>query len=219
MAGRIAACAPRESSSASPPPPPSARWAIFGKLAYDEGATVGTLLAVRFAIAAIAVLGAGARAPARSAGCAPIPRRDVGIAVALGALGYSAQAGCYFAAARAASTPPCSRCVLYTFPAIVTVAAIVLGRERASRRTAAALLLASVGLVLVLAGAATGALDPLGTALGLAAAVIYATYILSSEGIAGRRRPAPAERARLHRRGRHAHAGRAAPSAICTRAT
>ena len=70
---------------------------IFGKLAYDEGATVATLLAVRFATRgdpfwALAV------GSARSAACARIPRRDLGIALALGALGYSAQAGCYFAA-------------------------------------------------------------------------------------------------------------------------
>ena len=160
---------------------------IFGKLAYDEGATVATLLAIRFSIAAIAfwALAAATGAIRR---LRAIPRRDLGIAVALGALGYSAQAGCYFAALQQLDASLLSL-VLYTFPAIVTVAAIVLGRERASRRSAAALLLVSVGLVFVLAGAATGALDPLGTALGLAAAVIYATYILSSEGIAGRVSP------------------------------
>ena len=40
--------------------------AVFGKLAYDEGVTVGTLLAVRFGMAAvlfwaIAIAGGGAR--------------------------------------------------------------------------------------------------------------------------------------------------------------
>lgn len=69
---------------------------------------------------------------------------------------------------------------------IVTVAAIALGRERGSRRSVVALALASTGLALVLAGAAAGALDPLGTALGLAAAVLYSGYILVSDGIAGR---------------------------------
>ena len=64
--------------------------------------------------------------------------------------------------------------------------AVAIGRERASRRTAVALTLASAGLVLVLAGAAAGALDPLGTALGLTAALIYSAYILSSEGVAER---------------------------------
>ena len=46
--------------------------------------------------------------------------------------------------------------------------------------------LASGGLVLVLAGAAAGALDPVGAALAVGAAVIYTAYILVSEGIAGR---------------------------------
>jgi drug/metabolite transporter (DMT)-like permease len=72
---------------------------------------------------------------------------------------------------------------------IVTVAAILLGREAMSRRTTVALLFASAGLVLVLAGAASGGVDALGAALGLTAAVVYSAYILSSEGIARRLGP------------------------------
>jgi drug/metabolite transporter (DMT)-like permease len=75
--------------------------------------------------------------------------------------------------------------LVYTFPTIVTATAILLGREPASRRTLAALTLASTGLVLVLAGAA-GGLDPLGAALGLTAAVVYSAYILISEGVSAR---------------------------------
>jgi drug/metabolite transporter (DMT)-like permease len=114
-----------------------------------------------------------------------ISRGDLLIAFALGAVGYSAQAGAYFAALRRLDASLLSL-LLYTFPAIVTVAAIALGRERASRRTTAALLLASAGLVLVLALPGTGALDPLGTALALTAAVVYSTYLLTSEGVVGR---------------------------------
>ena len=51
---------------------------------------------------------------------------------------------------------------------------------------ASALGLASVGLFLVLAGAGAGALDPLGTLLGVSAAVIYSTYILTSASVAER---------------------------------
>ena len=70
---------------------------IFGKLAYDEGATVGTLLAARFVLAAALFwLLVAARAALRE--LRALPRRDVGIALALGAIGYSAQAGAYFAA-------------------------------------------------------------------------------------------------------------------------
>jgi drug/metabolite transporter (DMT)-like permease len=158
--------------------------AIFGKLAYDEGATVGTLLPVRFVLAAalfwalVAVSGAGARLRA-------LTRRDLGIALALGGIGYSAQAGAFFSALERLDASLLSL-LLYTFPAMVTVAAIVLGRERGNRRTAVALVVASAGLVLVLAGAGTGALDPLGTVLGLTAAVVYSTYILSSQGITER---------------------------------
>jgi drug/metabolite transporter (DMT)-like permease len=157
---------------------------IFGKLAYDEGATVGTLLAVRFMLAAalfwVLVAGTGGARRVRA-----LSRRDLGIALALGGVGYGAQAGAYFAALQRLDASLLSLLV-YTFPAMVTVAAIALGRERASRRTAAALALASAGLFLVLAGAGAGALDPLGTFLGVSAAVVYSTYVLSAAGIAER---------------------------------
>jgi drug/metabolite transporter (DMT)-like permease len=157
---------------------------IFGKLAYGEGVSVGTLLAARFAIAAalfwLVILATGGARELRQLG-----RRDVAIALALGACGYSLQAGCYFVALERIDASLLSL-LLYTFPAIVATAAVVLGRERMSRRRLAALSLALSGLVLVVAGAGTGALDPLGAALGLGAAVVYSTYILVSQGVAGR---------------------------------
>jgi drug/metabolite transporter (DMT)-like permease len=156
---------------------------IFGKLAYGDGATVGTLLAARFGIAA-AVLWLVVAASGRARVLRALPRRDAGIALALGAVGYGAQAGGYFAALRRLD-PSLLALLVYTFPTIVTIAAIALGRERASRRTTAALALASAGLVLVLAGG-SGALDPAGVALGLGAAVVYSVYILASEGVAAR---------------------------------
>jgi drug/metabolite transporter (DMT)-like permease len=161
--------------------------AIFGKLAYGEGATVGTLLAVRFVLAAAvfwALVLAGGAAPEVRA----LRRRDVGIAIGLGGIGYALQAGCYFAALTRIDASLLSL-LLYTFPAIVAAAAVALGRERIDARRGAALTLASTGLVLVVAGAGTGALDPLGTALGLGAACVYSTYILVSEGVAVRMRP------------------------------
>jgi drug/metabolite transporter (DMT)-like permease len=160
---------------------------IFGKLAYDEGATVGTLLATRFTIAAaifwaLLAVRTGVRDLRR------LSRRDVALAIALGAIGYGAQAGGYFAALERLDASLLAL-LIYTFPVIVTAAAIALGRERASRRTGAALTLSSAGIALVLAGAAAGALDPLGTALGLAAAVVYSVYILVSERVAARVSP------------------------------
>jgi drug/metabolite transporter (DMT)-like permease len=162
--------------------------AVLGKLAYENGATVGTLLAVRFALAAaifwVLVFGArGATAEVRRLG-----GRDIGTALALGAAGYAAQAGCFFTALERIDASLLSL-LLYTFPAMVAVAAIVLGREHADPARLGALVLASIGLVLVLASAKPGALDPLGAALALGAALIYTTYILVSQGIAGRLSP------------------------------
>jgi drug/metabolite transporter (DMT)-like permease len=161
--------------------------AIFGKLAYGDGATVGTLLAVRFVLAAALfwtlVLAGGAVQEVRTLG-----RRDIGAGLALGACGYAIQAGCYFAALERIDASLLSL-LLYTFPAMVAAAAVALGRERIDGRRLTALALASGGLVLVVAGAGAGALDPLGAALGLAAAVVYSTYILVSDGVVGRVRP------------------------------
>jgi drug/metabolite transporter (DMT)-like permease len=155
---------------------------IFGKLAYDEGATVGTLLATRFVLAsALLWLLVGARA------LRALAPRDVAVALALGAVGYGAQAGGYFAALERLDASLLSLLV-YVFPVIVAVAAVALRRERASRRTAVALALSAAGLVLVLAGAA-GELDGLGTLLGLGTAVVYSAYVLGSEGIAARVAP------------------------------
>jgi drug/metabolite transporter (DMT)-like permease len=162
--------------------------AVFGKLAYAAGATVATLLAVRFALAAalfwVIVLAAGAARRELRA----LPGRDICVGLALGGCGYAVQAGCYFAALERIDASLLSL-LLYTFPAMVAVAAVALGRERIDRRRLAALALASGGLALVVAGAGTGALDPLGAALALCAAGVYSTYILASEKIAARLSP------------------------------
>jgi drug/metabolite transporter (DMT)-like permease len=161
--------------------------AVLGKLAFEDGATVGTLLAARFVLAAVVfwavVLAAGARGEIRA-----LARRDVGVALALGAGGYAIQAGSYFAALERIEASLVAL-LLYTFPSIVAIAAVALGREPLDGRRVAALALASGGLVLVLAGAGAGALDPLGAALALGAAVVYSAYILVSERVAGRLRP------------------------------
>src|SRR4051794_3154535 len=158
--------------------------AIFGKLAYGAGATAGTLLAGRFVLAALIFW---CLVPLREVRA--LPRRDVLVGLGLGACGYALQAGCYFAALERIDASLLSL-LIYTFPAIVAAAAIALGRERADSRRLGALVVASSGIALVVAGAGAGALDPLGAALGLTAAVTYSAYILVSEGIA-RRVPPP----------------------------
>jgi len=153
--------------------------AVFGKLAYAEGATVGTLLALRFLFASglFWAGGAGRALPAR---------RDVLLALGLGAGGYAVQAGLYFGALSRIDAGLLSLLV-FTFPVIVAVAAVALGRERMTRRRAFALAGALGGTALFVGS--TGAVDVLGVALGLGAAVLYSAYILVSEGVAQRMPP------------------------------
>jgi drug/metabolite transporter (DMT)-like permease len=152
--------------------------AIFGKLAYDEGVTVLTLLVVRFGVAALLLAPAAAvrlrRGPRR------LVRRSVVAAVLLGGVGYAVQSGLFFAALERMDASLLAL-VLYTYPAMVTMAGYALGRERPDRRRTTALAVSSAGLVLVLGGAAGGTLDVMAIALGLGAAATYTTYILVAD--------------------------------------
>jgi drug/metabolite transporter (DMT)-like permease len=154
--------------------------AVLGKLAYDEGATVGTLLSLRFALAAalfwVLVPAAELRA---------VSRRDIVHGLGLGAVVYALQAGTYFAALERIDASLLSL-LTYTFPVLVAVAAVALGRERFDGRRAVALTMAAAGLVLILGSAGTGAVDTIGIALGLVTAVVYASYVLVGEGVAQR---------------------------------
>ncbi|TWD81693.1 threonine/homoserine efflux transporter RhtA [Kribbella amoyensis] len=152
--------------------------AIFGKLAYDSGVVLGDLLLFRFAIAAALLLViARARGVLRG-----LPRRSVLAGLAMGGIGYATQSGLFFGALERMDASLLAL-ILYVYPVLVMIGAIVLGRERASVRRIAALVIASVGTALVLGGAASGGLDPLGAAMGFGAAVAYTVYILAGDRI------------------------------------
>src|SRR3954471_1628770 len=159
---------------------------VFGKLAFEAGVGVGTLLFIRFAIAAPVLWAAMA-----VRGALPRARGRVVLrALALGAVGYAMQAGLYFLALERMDASVLSL-ILYTYPALVTGAAILRGREPASRRRLVALVTATAGLGLVLVGAGAGAFDLAGAALGAGAALTYTTYILVSDGGASELEPLP----------------------------
>ena len=157
---------------------------IFGKLAYEEGVGVWELLLVRFALAALVL---GAVAGLRSAMTA-LGRRVVVTGLLMGCVGYATQSALYFLALERMDASLLSL-LLYTFPAMVTLAAVLIGREPATARRLAALGIASAGTALVLAGAGTGALDPLATVLALGAAATYTIYILTGDRVVARVSP------------------------------
>jgi drug/metabolite transporter (DMT)-like permease len=160
--------------------------AIFGKLAYDQGVTVGDLLLVRFAVAAIVMLGI----VRWRGGFGPMPRRTVVAAFAMGALGYAAQSASYFAALDRIDASLLTL-LLYVYPVLVMVGSVVMRREPWSARRATALGVALLGILLVLGTSAHYDLDWLGVALGLTAAIVYSAYILIGDRLLGGIAPLP----------------------------
>ena len=153
--------------------------AVFGKLAYDQGVTVGDLLLVRFGIAALVMV-----AIVRwRGGFGSISRRAGLTAFGMGAFGYAAQSASYFAALERIDASLLAL-ILYVYPVLVMVGAVALGRERWSARRVGALALALLGILLVLAGSASGRFDWVGAGLGLTAALVYTAYILVGDRVA-----------------------------------
>ncbi len=159
-------------------------WMVIGaKLAYGDGANVVTLLGVRFTIGAsvlwlLAVRKGVARVPSR---------RDALLALGLGAF-YCVETSFVFTALQRMDAS-LVELLIFTYPALVVLASIVLRRESPSRRRFAALTIASLGVALVLAGSATGGLDPLGAAFALTGSVLYAIYVLGAASVGGRLHP------------------------------
>jgi len=152
--------------------------AIFGKLAYDADVGVGDLLFVRFGLAAAILLAvAAARGVLRG-----LPRRALLAGLAMGAVGYAAQSGLFFGALERMDASLLAL-ILYVYPATVLLAAVALGRERATPRRVVALIVALAGITLVLGSAASGGLDALGAAMGLGAALTYTAYILAGDRV------------------------------------
>ncbi|MBG0816696.1 DMT family transporter [Planomonospora sp. ID82291] len=182
--------------------------AVFGKLAYAAGVSPAALLLVRFGLAAavlatLLLLRPGLRrgpspaAPEPRLGPSPAvpasrPGRAsagvLGTALGLGAIGYAAQASLYFSALERMDASLLSL-VFYTYPLLVTVGAVLLGRDRPTAGRVAALAAACGGTLLVLLGAGGPDVDPLGALLAFGASMTYTVYILVSDTVVHRLPP------------------------------
>lgn len=145
---------------------------IFAKLAYASHVSVATLLSVRFLLAAV-ILGlivAGTRQPLPS-------RRTAVLGFVLGLVGYGVQVTLLFLSLERIDAS-LSSLLFYAYPALVTVGAALIGRERVTRRRGGALAVALAGVVLVFSGAVVAHVDGVGVLLSVAAAAVYAVLIL-----------------------------------------
>jgi drug/metabolite transporter (DMT)-like permease len=151
--------------------------AIMARFAFASGVDTATLLALRFAIAAVVLFAL------LSARGMPVPRGStLGVLVALGALGYGGQAACYFTALRLAPAG-LAALLLYLHPALVALLAAAFLHERLTAAKLVALAVALAGTTLTVAPAIGGevtAAPQVLTGLGfaVASAAFYAVYIV-----------------------------------------
>jgi drug/metabolite transporter (DMT)-like permease/RimJ/RimL family protein N-acetyltransferase len=150
--------------------------AVLAQLAYGQRVSVLGLLVGRFSVAAVALwlVALTRRRPLP-------PRRDVMLGVALGA-GYCFSA-LLFAASLRHIEAGLADLLLFAYPVMVSVGAVLIGRERWSARRAVALSVAGVGIAAALSGAGAGTIDIAGVSLALGAALVYAAYVLASSSL------------------------------------
>lgn len=157
---------------------------VLGKMAYRSGAEPVSLLTVRFALAAVVLVAVRAVAVRRGR-AGPWPRgRTLAALVGLGGGVYVLQSLSYF---RGLELAPAAliAIVLYLFPGLVVVLAVVFLHERPTLAVVGCLLLSVLGVVLTV-GPVSGTVDPLGPALGAVSALCYSVYIVCSSRVVPR---------------------------------
>ncbi|MEV5753873.1 DMT family transporter [Actinoallomurus sp. NPDC052308] len=145
---------------------------VFAKEAGRAGTGVESMLAIRFAIAAVVCWAIVARRrPA-------FPTRRALLACAgLGLVGYAAQSALYFTSLTRIDGG-LAALLLYTYPALVTLVAVALRREHLDAKRAAAIVCSAAGLALLLGSGHLGGTDLAGgITLALGSAGLYALYL------------------------------------------
>lgn len=164
---------------------------IFAKKAYEAGASPDALLALRFAMAApaFAWIAVAAGRNAGKEGKAPaLSRRDWFLVFLIGGVGVLASSLLDFHGLRFISVG-LERMILYSYPAMVVLITAWMARRRPGRTAIAALGLSYAGLAVAFMGEASfagGRALWIGGGLVLAAALVYAVYLVGTEQVAKR---------------------------------
>ncbi len=160
---------------------------ILAAPVYETGVDWLTLVGWRFLIGAALAWAWVAVSPGRRAAVRRLSRRQVAIALGLGAL-YTGNSGTYYAALE--TVPAALAGVLvYTYPVIVAVLSLRFATRLPGRRPWIALGLALVGVVLALGGIDVSEAPPWsGIALVMLSPFIYSVWIILSARLSGERR-------------------------------
>lgn len=150
-------------------------FAVLAKLAYREGAELLPLLATRFTIACVllALFHVATRRRLWPGG------KNAIRLLLLGGIAYAAEAALFFMAAERAPASVVGL-VFFTYPTWTALLAFATRMERYSHRTAAALVLGSIGVAVIFSirlGSLAGPLFALGAAMSLAVYLLIAQVI------------------------------------------
>ena len=146
---------------------------IFIKFSYAVGANTLTILTTRFILAGTCLW---LILYWRNINASVSKKAGIQLAL-LGVVGYGAMSAT-FAASIQYLTASLSSMLLYLYPAIVSILAIVLGDDQLNWRKFVALFICFSGLLLILGVSFTG-VSTVGVICGVASAIIYSLYILA----------------------------------------
>jgi drug/metabolite transporter (DMT)-like permease len=97
-----------------------------------------------------------------------------------GAMGYAVESACFYSGL-ARGTAAAVTLLFYSYPAVVTVADLVISRRRPSRQLIAALVLAAGGAGVIAAGSGDVDITGAGIIFSLCAAASFAVYLLAGD--------------------------------------
>jgi drug/metabolite transporter (DMT)-like permease len=149
---------------------------VWGKQLLERGIEVDTMLTIRFGIGALVLFVAllWSRRPLLAE-----PGERVGLGL-LALFGYAVEATFFFSAAEH-GTAAAVTLLFFTYPVFVTLWTWLIGGRPPTRRTVMALACAVVGAAVVVGTGAGLAIERIGVAFALGAAVTYSGYLTGAD--------------------------------------
>jgi drug/metabolite transporter (DMT)-like permease len=157
---------------------------VVGKRVLERGMSVESMLAFRFAVAAI-VLTAALVVLRRPLVAAPGERKGLAL---LAVFGYAVEATFFFTAARH-GTAAAVTLLFFTYPVFVTLGAWLFGRGAPARLTMIALLCALAGAAIVAGTGAGLSIEVAGVVFALAAALTFSGYLVGADFVLRKTNP------------------------------
>jgi drug/metabolite transporter (DMT)-like permease len=151
---------------------------VLGRVATRTGLPIPSFLAVRFAIAAaiLAAVLAAMRLPLRAA-----PGEGVGLVV-LGMLGYAVEAAFFFAGLHH-GTAAAVTLLFFTYPVLVSLIHLILGRGLPGWLLGGALTASMAGTTLVVVAGGGVDIDGTGILFALGSALTFAFYLIGADAV------------------------------------